>query len=299
MPANCAYCGQAVDGDGFICSHCAGSPQAPLEYSFEAMQHSLDSVAPAPHASHAHHVTHVYAEPPVELFEDSEPEMIQVKPERTARFSSTEIKRTAKPKETKQVPATKEKKSKRERKAPAVDWKKQKIHGDFTARTKAIKVFLQTPIAIVFLLSIFHSFESNQPIMAFITFAVAGVVLTLIGFIFKVVLFFRNNSWTRFATYIYHHRPPQECQVKLISARPPYTVSELVVISQSGKQQKRSRLKVVHTNANPALFMRSTESNRLPDDTYRGSLRRGSTEGLDAAIVTIGDCRYWCVPDRD
>jgi len=303
MPADCAYCGQAVDGDGFICSRCAGSTQAPLQYSFEHMQHPTTGVHPDSGST--------VERPEVEVRDnlasgpDKQLKKLDQKPARTAAEETNSDTRT-------RLESKKSKKSKKEEfkeaerkifeekkrnKNSSKEWKKQKIHQDFTARTRAIKVVIQTAIVIVLMLTVFQCFESNQPLLGAIVFAVAGVILLLIGFIFSVVLFFRNTPWTRFATYIYDHRPPQECQVKLISVRPPYTVGELVVINQSGKQERRSRFRVVHTNANPALFMRSIESTRLPDDMFSGSIRRGSTEGLEAAIVTIGDCRFWCVPD--
>ncbi|MGD9684962.1 MAG: hypothetical protein AB7W16_27665 [Candidatus Obscuribacterales bacterium] len=292
MPADCAYCGQAVDGDGFICSHCAGSPQAPLEYTFEAMKHATDSAAPTPHAPH---FTHVRPESPAELIEDSKPEMIQVKAERPDRFSSTEIKKTAKPKEGKKK---EEGKKKKERKAPAVDWKKQKVHRDFIWRAEMVFKLIKTVFLVTLGLSSCGMFQSGHPFLGVFFFIVACTIWMLLSVFFKVFTVLSSTPWNRFATYIYNHRPPQECLVKVIYIREPYTVGELITMNPSGKDTKRSRFKVVNSVAVPAILVKSIESNRLPNDLIRGSLRRGSTEGLDAAVITIGDCRFWCTPDR-
>lgn len=306
MPADCAYCGQAVDGDGFICSRCAGSPQAPLQYSFEPRQQPTAGAHPdsgSEEARKAVEVQHNFAPEADQKPLKREPEPARTSLEKAK--SDTRTKKKADPKKTEKK-ISEAKKAEiakappgKKNKSSAKEWKKQKVHQDFTARTKAIKMIIQTMTVIIFMLGFVQSVESNRPISAFVTLAVAGIVLLIIGLLFKVILFFHSSAWARFATYIYHHRPPQECQVKLIFVRQPYTVGELVVVSQSGKQQKRSRFRVVLTNANPALFMRSIESSRLPEEMFRGSIRRGSTEGLEAAIVTIGECRFWCVPDTN
>ncbi|MBZ0187674.1 MAG: hypothetical protein K8F91_15615 [Candidatus Obscuribacterales bacterium] len=295
MSSFCAYCGNNLEGDNFICASC--------------------SAACLQTASHAQVIQAADQKEGLPSIKEPLP---KIKREATNPVikSSTNQSVSTSNRVSKKGSLSRRKKNKSS--AQSDNWIKTPVHSDFTARGKVICtiVFIVcTVIAIQLCIvsvthannNIFSPFSMSAGDSAGAILTLASFLLIIVGLTFIYTIQSCKTQWNKFASFVYEQEESSDCTIQLIFEREPYLVREIVLLEPDRKKtadpsdeyresDKETSYRVVLSHCPPVAAINYLNMHKTIRHSYKATVKHGKNGDTEAIIFSIGGVRFWCMP---